>query len=84
MKRLMKTRLFKLLDNLKGTFDPGGIDQQSVYDEFVQSIVLLCTTRETEMPTYFTLNYTRLELQQLLSAESTKRMEKKCAISIVH
>lgn len=84
MKRLMETQLFKLRDNLKGTFDPGGIDMQSLYDDFVHAVVLLCTSLETRIPIYFTFHYTRLELQQLISAVSTQGAGEKYASHTLH
>lgn len=70
MKQLINTQIFKLLQ--KSTFNPAETDITLMYDEFVHSVTLLCTHSIVEVPAYFTLHYTRLELEVHQSRSKTK------------
>lgn len=67
MRKLTQTRLFRLLDGTEGVFNPAEMDLQPVYDDFVQSVIALCGSTQDATPAYFTLHYTRLELQDYRS-----------------
>lgn len=72
MRRLINTKLFSLLEKMDGTFTPGEQDIAPVYDEFVDTVTSHCISTKGDVPAYFTLHYTRLELegyQILLSYE---------------
>lgn len=83
MRRLTQTELFLLLNGTEGIFNPAEADLQPVYDNFVHSVVGLCTSLEVGIPTYFTLHYTRLELQEYKSVIN-QEAGKKCAYHCLH
>lgn len=83
MKRLLDTQLLKLL-NTKGTFNTVDTDITSIYDDFAHSAIFICTATQGEASAYFTLNYTRLELEAFQSKLSTEGAEKKCVANAVH
>lgn len=65
MKRLVNTQLFCLLKKVDGSFNLGEHDIRSVYEDFVYKVTILCTSEEGDIPAYFTIHYTRLELEGL-------------------
>lgn len=77
MKRLTETRLLGALEKMEGVFNPAEIDFGPIYDEFVQSAAALCTSSQGDVPPYFTLHYTRLELERIRSSLSNKRAGEK-------
>lgn len=77
MKRLTETRLFGALEKMDGVFDPADTDFGVLYDEFVQSAVTLCTSPQGDIASYFTLHYTRLQLESIRSSLSHKRAGEK-------
>ena len=83
MKRLINTQLLTLL-NLKGTPNPADTDLMPMYDDFVHSAVSICTSAQADVPAYFTLHYTRLELEAFQSKLSNEGVEKKCVANTVH
>lgn len=74
----MKSLLFLLVDRIDDISNPTEIDLQPLYDDFVESVIALCTTAQGDVPAYFTLHYTRLELQEYRSAINSKGAGKKC------
>jgi len=74
MRRLTQTRLFRLLDGTEGVFNPAEL--QPVYDDFVRSVIALCGSTGEDTPAYFTLHYTRLELQDYRSVINEGEGEK--------
>lgn len=83
MRRLAQTKLFLLLNGTESIFNPTETDLQPVYDNFVHSVVGLCTSLEVEIPAYFTLHYARLELQGYRSVIN-QEAGKKCADHRLH
>ncbi len=83
MKRLINTQLLTLL-NLKGTPNPADTDLMPMYDDFVHSAVSICTSAQADVPAYFTLHYTRLELEAFQSKLSIEGAGKKCVVNTVH
>lgn len=79
MKRLTETRLFCALEKMDGVFNPADTDLAPMYDDFVQSAASLCTYSEGEVLPYFTLHYTRLQLESIQSSLNHKRAGEKCA-----
>lgn len=77
MRRLINTKLFKLLEQPENESETGDLHFRLAYDEFVNRVSDLCTSRENSMANLFTLAYTRLELKTQLSVLSTQRAEKK-------
>ena len=84
MKRLVNTKLFSLLERMDGTFTPGEQDIAPVYDEFVDTVTSLCTSARGDIPAYFTLHYTRLELEGLQILLSDEGAGAKCANPKLH
>lgn len=84
MKRLVNTQLFCLLNKMDGTFNPNEQEFLSVYDDFVYTVTLLCTSREGNVPTFFTIQYARIELQRLLTSIDEEKLEKKSFVSTLH
>lgn len=84
MKRLINTQLLCLLKKVDGTFNLGEYDIRSVYDDFVHRVTNLCISEKGDIPAYFTIHYTRLELEGLHMSLSNKRAEKKCSNSKLH
>lgn len=83
MKRLLDTQLLKLL-NTKGTFNPVDTDIKPMYDDFAHSAIFICTAAQGDVAAYFTLHYTRLELEAFQSKLSTEGAGKKCVANTVH
>lgn len=77
MKRLVNTKLFCLLKKMDGTFNPSEQEIAAIYDEFVHSVTLICTSSTKGIPAYFTIHYTRLELQRLQTFLNSEKLEKK-------
>lgn len=65
MRRLVKTQLFCLLKKVDGEFNLSEHDIRSVYEDFVYKVTSLCTSEIGDIPAYFTIHYTRLELEGL-------------------
>lgn len=84
MRRLINTKLFSLLERMDGTFTPGEQDIAPVYDEFVDTVTSLCTSARGDVPAYFTLHYTRLELEGFQILLSDERAGGKCADPALH
>ena len=84
MKRLINTKLFSVLEKMDGTFNPGEHDLKPVYDDFVQTVTSLCTSVKGDVPTYFTLQYTRLELEGLQILLSDEGAGEKCTNPKLH
>ena len=83
MKRLLDTHLLKLL-NTKGTFKTVDTDIMPMYDDFAHSAIFICTAAKGEESAYFTLHYTRLELEAFQSKLSIEGAGKKCVANTVH
>jgi hypothetical protein len=77
MKRLVNTKLFCLLKKMDGTFNPSEREIAPIYDEFVYSVTSICTSQKKGIPAYFTIHYTRLELQRLQTFLNGEKLEKK-------
>lgn len=84
MNRLIKTALFSLLEDAKGSISPKGSDIVPAYDDFIESVISLCTSSKESVPAYFTLHYTLLKLEEFQDLLSDKRAEKKCACTGLH
>lgn len=80
MRRLINTKLFKLLEQPENESETGDLHFRLAYDEFVNRISDICTSRENSMANLFTLAYTRLELKTQLSVLSTQRAKKNAPI----
>ena len=78
MKRLVNTQLFCLLKEIDGTSNPDEQEIRSVYDEFVYKVTSICSLAKGDVPPYFTLHYTRLELERFQTLLDNKREGKKC------
>ena len=77
MKRLINTQLLCLLKKMDGTFNLGKYDIESAYEDFVHKVTTLCTSEKESIPAYFTIHYTRLELEGFQMSLSDKGAEKK-------
>lgn len=77
MKRLINTKLFSLFEKMNSSFKPGEEYMKLVYDDFVCAVAKLCTCAEAEVPIFFTLHYTRLELEAQFVSLSTEGAGKK-------
>lgn len=84
MKRLANTKLFSLLKNIDGTFNLGESDIRSVYEDFIHKVTSLCTSEKGEIPPYFTMHYTRLELEEFQTLLSDEGAGKKCSNSTLY
>lgn len=71
MKRLTETAMFRQLST-SDSFDPDKTSLKTMYDDFAHAIIDVCTSRQAKVPAYFTLHYTRSEVDQLTLAENTK------------
>lgn len=76
MKTLFDTQLLESL-NAKGRINFTDTDSATMYDEFVRSVIALCTSTNESYPAYFTLHYTRLELESYQSRLCPEGAEKK-------
>ena len=73
-----------MLGRMDGTFDTVETDMRPVYDDFIHSVIALCTLPDdSDTPAYFTLNYTLLELQEYMTAANTEGAGKKSAHGIM-
>lgn len=84
MKRLVNTQLFFLLKKMNGTFNLYEYDIGSVYEDFVSKVISLCLSDEGDVPAYFTMHYTRLELEGFRMLLSDESAEKKCPYSALY
>lgn len=84
MKRLVSTKLFCMLEKMDGMFNPSAAELKPIYDDFAHSVIFICTAVQGDVSSYFTLHYTRLELEAILSKLSTEGEEKKCENPILH
>lgn len=71
MKRLTETVMFRQL-SMKGVVNPAETVLKTMYDDFARAVMDICTSRQTEIPAYFILHYTRSEFDQLALAASSK------------
>lgn len=77
MKRLVNTQLFCQLKKVDGAFNLKEHTIRSMYEDFVHKVTILCTSEEGDVPAYFTIHYTCLELEEFrisLSQEGGKKM----------
>lgn len=81
MKRLVKTQLFFLLKKMDGTLNLNEDDIGSVYEDFVDKVTSLCISDKGDVPAYFTIQYTRLELEGFRMLLSDEGAGKKCSNS---
>lgn len=85
MKKLVNTQLFRLLKKMDGTFNPCAQEIALVYDDFVYAVTLICTSPKRDVSVYFTIHYTRLELEGFqISLREDRRAGKKCSNSKLH
>lgn len=84
MKRLVNTQLLCLLKKMNGTFNLSEYDIGLVYEDFVHRVTTLCTSEKGDIPAYFTIHYTRLELEEFQMLLSDEGTEKKCPYSMLH
>lgn len=84
MKRLVNTQLFCLLKKVDGVFNFGEHDIRSVYEDFVHQVTNLCTSEIGDTPAYFTIHYTRLELERFQVLFNNKGAGKKCSNSTLY
>lgn len=84
MKRLVNTQLFCLLKKIDGTFNPSEQEFSLVYDDFIYTVTSLCTSQTEEIPAYFIIHYTRLELYRIQAIFNNKRLEKKSSYTKLH
>lgn len=77
MKRLLNTQLFCLLNQADKTFNMSKCDIRSAYEDFVHQVMALCTSEKGDIPAYFTIHYTRLELEKLQMSLSNEGAKKK-------
>ncbi|MFV0590338.1 MAG: hypothetical protein ACK5M7_03060 [Draconibacterium sp.] len=76
MKRLVNTQLFCLFKKMDGTLKLGESEIAPVYDEFVDTVIKICTSKEDDVPAYFTIQYTCLEMQQLRTMLNNETLKK--------
>jgi hypothetical protein len=79
MESLTGTTFFYLLSGQRttATTAQGETALESAYKEFVHLVVDKCMGAATQMPAYFTFNYTRIELAQLQREGIAAGAEKK-------
>lgn len=81
MKRLINTKLFLMLEKKDEVLDLSNENMKSIYDDFAQSVTSLCSLGKWNTLSYFTMHYTRLELEKLQTSFSPKSSKKKSANS---
>lgn len=84
MKRLVNTPLFCLLKKMDETFDVYEQEIAPVYDEFVYAVTTICTSKKGDIPAYFTIQYTCLELQQLQTVLNNEKLKKNSYSKLHH
>mgnify|MGYP006878618694 CR=1 FL=1 len=84
MKRLVNSQLLCMLKKMDRTFNLGEYDIRSVYEDFVHRVIILCTSEKESIPAYFTIHYTRLELEKFRMLLSDEGAGKKCSNSKLH
>lgn len=84
MKRLINTKLFFMSEKMSGAFHPGEQDTRAVYEDFVHKVAWLCTLAEADVQAYFTLHYTRLELERLQILLNNEGAGEKCPNPKLH
>lgn len=84
MKRLVNTELFCLLKKMDGTFNPNEREIAPIYDEFIHKVKAICISDGYDTPAYFTIHYTRLELEGLQMSLSDEGAGKKCLYSTLY
>ncbi len=77
MKRLVNTQLLCLLKTMDGTCSFGEYDIGYVYEDFVHRVTNICISEQGDIPAYFTIHYTRLELEGFHVLLSNKEAGKK-------
>lgn len=78
METLTGTTFFYLLSGqITATASPEKTALETAYKEFVHLVVDKCMGAATQIPAYFTLNYTRIELAQLQKEKFATGAEKK-------
>lgn len=77
MKRLLNTQLFCLLNQADKTFNMSKCDIRSAYEDFAHQVMALYTSEKGDIPAYFTIHYTRLELEELQMSLSNEGAKKK-------
>lgn len=64
MKQLTETAMFRQLSTGEASKLTEAV-LKTMYDDFAHEVVEICTCEQRDIPAYFTLDYTRLELHQL-------------------
>ncbi len=83
METLTETPFFLLLADQNGKTIASETELTSVYKEFIRSVVRLCTAGVGECPAFFTLNYTRFELEQLQLKNAANGTGGKCTNRVI-
>lgn len=81
MKKLANTQLLCLLKKMDETFNLSEYDLGSVYEDFVHRVIILCTSEIESIPAYFTIHYTRQELEEFRMLLNDEGAGKKCSNS---
>ena len=61
---------------MDGTLKLGEQEIARAYDEFVDTVIKICTSKENDVPAYFTIQYTCLEMQQLQTMLNNETLKK--------
>lgn len=77
MKRLINTKLFLMLEKKNEVLDLSNENMRSIYDDFAQSVTSLCSLSKCNTLSYFTMHYTRLELERLQASFIMENSKKK-------
>lgn len=77
MKRLINTKLFCMLEKKDGLNNLSNQDMRLAYEEFAQSVTSLFSLDKRNVPSYFTMHYTRLELERLQTLLKNENKKKK-------
>lgn len=77
MENLTRTPFFCMLSQQNGTCTTEELS--STYKEFVYQLVQICANNLYEIPPYFVLNYTRVELIGLQEIYKANGTGKKCS-----
>lgn len=83
METLTETPFFKML-SIENSYSVDNKNLADTYKEFTLSVLNMSKKDLNETPAFFTLNYTLVELTQLLKKHDLKGSKKKCAHSFLH
>lgn len=75
MERLTQTPFFQMMSETENTPASGEAELSAAYMKFINLVVQICIAATEGVPTYFTLNYTHIELSSIMKTRENSSVK---------